>query len=874
MRKISLILCFAFVFLLLTPPANIAKATDITPVNFSVASEFLKSVDIPDPAAAKADGQFITRAEALEVFVALLGYHGNSESEVPFTDIKGEITGAAKYALDLKMISASDTFRPNDPITYDEAFKMCVTALGYDYLAKLYGGWNAGYIRMAAETNLSVGLPTEEINITPSAFYLLVENLLTAEMLEVEGVVGDELSYRRYTTVINEYFDMKIIEGIITANEYTGLYDTETKLDEGLLAIDGYRYTYKGNVNAIGRRVKAFVYTDKDEIALAVPFDNVAKTVDFLALNSVSGSSVEYEHGGKTAKLRLESIPAVIYNGKADDSAKIENYIGKNGYFNFIDNDADGTFEVCEINEKTTIVVSGINIANEYIIDKNGERKVDLSHDETHYEIYDGTGEITLSDIKTGSLLSCYISAQADPADSIYCIINVENGSLTGKVTGFSTTGNKIVIDDVEYPYSTYFATHYLTRIKPGNELTFMLSSNGTVEASSEPDYDQIYFGYYMDIAKSTGLDVSLKVKLFTTSNKVEVLPLADKITFDGTVHSKIDDISNKFYNADGSKKLSMQVVRYKVNSDNELTLIDTVSDTKGNLTGTEDVENNLKLYQFPTGAPSLHSTIWYSKTSGMVHPYFAVTANTTIMVVDKSANVDDEDRCVIRDKAWLSLTGNNQFPNANCEAFNIDKYGVAEAMVLYRTTDEVVSDESDGGILYSISKAIDPDGNEAYKLVIYSNTEYKDYYAEEKFVYSDGSGDFLVNKGDYVRFAYDSANYITVIQTDYDMQNDTVNFAFSNQMYLNYYYGKAYSCGNGYFTIMPENMTGITPDPDGLKYSFPVPSEVMIYDKAAGEIIYGSMDDVETYMQVGDSATKLLVVTNDMVVRSVVVYR
>ncbi|MBQ4527861.1 MAG: hypothetical protein II998_07295 [Clostridia bacterium] len=872
MRKISLLLCFSIVLsLVMSCPVTFADDS-YTQADVSIGAEFLEAMNINDPAKDKADDGVITRAEAVEVITKLFGYSASSEEAVPFTDVKGTLTGALKYALDLKMISESESFRPDDAITYNEAFKMCVVALGYDYLAKTYGGWPSGYVRMAGEAKLSDGLPTHEVTISKDAFYLFVENLLTAEMLEMDGVVDSEISYRKYTTVLETYFNLYEIEGVVTATCHTGLYAAEDALDEAEIAIDDAIYRFEGKSNYIGKHVKAYAYKDKDELAVVVPYDNRIKTVAFSDLTEVEGNTVYYDVDNKENRLRVEDVPAVIYNGKSDGKAKISDFSGKNGHFVFTDNDGDNTYEVCEANEYRTVVVSGVNAVEGYINDKNTEKRVDLSGDDCVYFVYDNGVEKTLGDITENSLLSVYESS-----DKLLVTVVIENATVNGTVTGFKVGTDAIEINDVSYPYSEYFKKNYLPKIKSGSEITVNLSSDGIVHSSSEPERDKILFGYYLNAKQGSGLDSTIKVKFVDNKGAIVITDVNDKLTCNGTVYTKPDDILSVFFDSQGNKKLDEQLFRYKLTSDGLLTLIDTVCDEEGYIDSSSDkFEDNLKKYKYPERSEDLvHDGIWIESTTGIVHPWYAIKNDTYIIQVNPNTDIAEDKRFAVRDLNWLKST--KQFIRNKATVYNVDEYLGTGALVLSTAADDTVNDESPLGIVHSVTKALDTEMNECYKIVVFSRNSYNDIYVYDEDLINkyvmDEQGNMLISAGDCIRYEKDNLGYLTALAVDYDFSEGKLLHKNTNQMYLCYYYGGVYSIGNGIMTMVRAKDDG-TLDIDHQKYAFQIPSTVMIYDSESGEITNGSVHDLESYLQTGDECTRVMVITEEFDMQMCVVYR
>ena len=873
MKKISYILCLTLVFSILT----------ITPVSYAVnlneevaqciSAEFFKAMNIADPVKDKPSGHKVTRAEALTAFVALFGYHTSGEAEVPFTDVKGKLTGVLHYALNLKMISESDTFRPDDAITYDEAFKMCTVALGYDYLAKLYGGWPAGYLKMARECELSDGLDTSEITISKMSFYLFIENLLTAEMLEVEGVVGNDISYRKHTTVLKTYFDLEEIEGIVTANAYTGLYSLNEAAGDDSVLIDNVRYSYKGSSNYIGQNVKAYVNIDKSEIKVMIAANNKIISVAFADVISTNNGQIHYYNGDKETQIRIESAPVFVYNGKSLNTGKVSDYLGKQGNFTFVDNDGDNVFEVCEANEYRTVVVSGVNAVGGYINDINGEKRVDISDEECKYFVYENGEEKTISDIGTNALLSVYESK-----DKLLCNIVIENQSVTGIITGFTQGSDEILIDDIPYSYGLYFKKYFLSKVKHGQELTMYLSSDKSIQLCTNLVKDEIFFGYFLDVAQGVGLDASIKVKFVAHDGTITICDVDKKLAYNGVDYSTQTAVRGVFFDALGNEKLSEQLIRYKLNTDGNLILIDTIASEKGYINNNDDNQkDNLKEFAYPTSDKSLvPDTIWMSATSGVVLPWYAVTNDTFIIQVNPDTSVNEANRFAVRDLAWLK--SNNNWKRTNCKVYNVDEYLSAGALVFNTAASDTVNDESKSGIVYSVTKALDEEGMEAYKIVIFTNDYYTDYFIsdEEKAqtLLLDGDGKLKIGSGDLVRFSASSQGQISALALDYDCDKKTLLRNNSNAFYLCYFYGAIHSVNNGKMTMIRSVSDGSNLDMEFHKYVFRVPSKVYIFDSKTGDIRMGSADEITTYLQSGDTCDRVLVKSYDLNVVSCTIYR
>ena len=120
----------------------------------------------------------ITRAEFATVVTRMLGLEsvakGASAAGV-FTDMTvggGEhwASGYIKIAYDQGIIlgMGDGTFAPDNPVTYEQAIKMMVCALGYEAAATELGGWPEGYVAQADVLNMTKGILVEKTSTAAS----------------------------------------------------------------------------------------------------------------------------------------------------------------------------------------------------------------------------------------------------------------------------------------------------------------------------------------------------------------------------------------------------------------------------------------------------------------------------------------------------------------------------------------------------------------------------------------------------------------------------------------------------------------------------------------------------------------------------------
>lgn len=111
---------------------------------------------------------YVTRAEMAKMLVLMLGLTP-SDAVVNFSDVPSEhwahrfISRAAAFGIVNGM--GDGTFLPDEHITYQQAIKMIVCALGYGVVAERNGGYPHGY----TITGVNLGLAPDEASVAEVA---------------------------------------------------------------------------------------------------------------------------------------------------------------------------------------------------------------------------------------------------------------------------------------------------------------------------------------------------------------------------------------------------------------------------------------------------------------------------------------------------------------------------------------------------------------------------------------------------------------------------------------------------------------------------------------------------------------------------------
>lgn len=188
--------------------------------------------------------QNVTRAEMAKILCAMMSKNSSfGQAESGFADVTAAhwASGYVKYAKGLGYINGYDatTFGPEDNVTYEQAIKLIVAALGRTYEADENGGYPAGYMMVAADNKI-----TDKVAITDatapakrSDIAILVFNALTVKMMKRTGF-GTEAKYEIVSdTLLKTKLGVDKYEG----KQVTATYVEDTNLEVGEIEIDNVK---------------------------------------------------------------------------------------------------------------------------------------------------------------------------------------------------------------------------------------------------------------------------------------------------------------------------------------------------------------------------------------------------------------------------------------------------------------------------------------------------------------------------------------------------------------------------------------------------------------------------------------------------------
>ena len=798
------------------------------------------------------------------------------DETVYFTDVDvpSQLNTAIRYALNANIISKSAEFEPNRPVTYSEAYKMFVTALGYGEDASLKGGYPIGYMAMAASTHLTKGITNSQNQpVTGYDFYILMKNFLeaTVKVIDSVGVQDGEttLSYVKEGTIITNVYGWKKVEGVINGDKNTYLYDPDCVAEDILIGTTEYRCNIPYTLGTYVLGYSKEVVGKEEVVYLETSADNKIDVINPSDIEKISATQIEVlGDKNRTITYKLENLYALIYNGKAYNTQLSDSIKVKTGNITLIDNNRNGKYDVCVINEGGVMIVDSVNEYNESIYDSKSTNLIDYSKAENIVVYKDGVASV-VGMLKKGDAIEYYVSQ-----DKKYIEIHVLNDRFEGTLT--SKGADTLFIDEKEYNYSDYLKNYDLSTLRLGVNYFFILTRQGDIACLSSQSGTGATLAWAVGLAQGSGLSKSdVKIKLFNVNNELVIYNVADKV--------RINDESqkltaNEFY--DAFIGLGEFPLRYKLNSDGELSSIYVESDTNlGAFNPNTDSTDGLKRYNF-TDYDSTEKHANIRRHSGLVYPHFMIDSSTQIITVtDKDSVATEEERFAVGDmNMW---TDNTSIILSNVRAYNVNEAGYAPILVCIFGAGAVsaLDDEtSPHGIVESITRAVDKKGNVAYKINLCgASNEYRSLFIPDDSTVARKlfeNGKCVLNFGDIIIYTADNNQEMKDFRIDFVNSSRELKFSHNNRLYwINYYYGTAHAYEGKALSV--DAIAASSVNESASKFTFYCSKEyVWLVDSKTQKITAVSPETIITKQHDPINADKVFVKASYMDTKEIIIYR
>lgn len=767
---IKRLLCCILAVSILTSIGCVAYAdTDLTEdLNFKY--KLLQELDIlPD----NEYGDFgILRNLSKESFLAFVC---NICGDYNFTEREEDTKAAVAMAENMGIIDKNqdDLYKP---ISYDEAMTILVRFLSYDVHARENGGFPHGYTSVAASIGLADHLSVcSGQNLKEHDVIRLLYNAINAPYAQIEYFTSGGPVYKNKSnkTVLHELRGIYKIEGVIEAAGGLFLRNDETA-DEGKMLIDGYSYLAgKDFSDALGMNVIAYVKEDKSNentVLVAIPYGN-EETVVYS--ENIAGPTADFravKYYGANDKLKLaniDSTAAVVYNGRPLGTYTDGAFMPRDGSIRFINNNAASGYDVVFITSYKTIVADNISKLNEsvssiYTYDADNSILSLKEKDNDIIKITDENGEVGIGDIKTGDIIKI-----AESNDDERRVVKgyISRNKISGKVLSvYNGDDVTLDIDGSTYVLSKAYEDALLNKdakaleIKTGKTYKFYLDCDDKIAYAQESGVSEksaILFA-----ASVVGVfEPTCTVRVYTEDGEWKELVLAETVTY----NNKRTDAKSVTDSLDYSRNGKLSVIRYRINSNGEISAIDTPII----FADIDDANKNAKDDEF-NAVENLTDN--YRPNNSSFDSEIFISDNAVIWFVDTDKQ-DDEKSYSLGSKTILQ---NDEVCSFN--AYNIDEGMFSNLIIVMRSASTITSSiqQAELFVIDDVMQSINSKKEIAYSISGKMGPyEQFSYYCDESIAQG-------LKKGDVISVHTDSNGVIDKIKQYFVYGNNNVENMYS----------------------------------------------------------------------------------------------
>lgn len=753
------------------------------------------------------DGTFgpdklVTRAEITKMIVDALAERSSAEASTEstkFADVsadhwaKGYIN---QGVADGFIAGMSDTeFDPDANVTYVQAQKMLVSAIGYETYAQGQGGWPIGYKTYAASLDITKGISgiKDSTELTRAQVAQMIDNAMDAPLCVIASwktewngsktpnlEVRDGKEGRAYETLFTEKHDAYKVYGRVTETSKTGSVDTdkvtfqvekadnfddeEVKADSpvsedmyiGDSKADNYLRTYS----------QALIQKNDDDeftilsIAAAAANKSVTVASEDFDENKSTDEALYFFPAGTTkgsTKYQLDTTNGVtIYINGVESSksiAELRDYLDNNETASVTLQKETETGSTSTSAKYNTIMVSSyVTAIVDEVIDKTNETSVNfdtyssgiqakmtVNKDDDNYTYsfkLDGK-DIEAKDLQQNDVLNIAYDTTGSFKDSSFYDVIVTRNVVDGvKCTSINDSKGEYTIGGTKYKAAEGMDID----VETSTEYSLYLDHFGRIAKADENSVSKNY-GVLKNIYKKAGGDY-----------------MAQIITKKGTEEEyKVDSDNVKAYKS------------YLVKSDADGAVYDS--------TNKKTDAYPKQVVEYSVSSSSNKITI---KNGGVIAP---TTADAEYKESgNKIGSVKMADSTVILDLSEVDTKDTYSVVSSLNDGSNYVAYGYDKSksdntyrfVIITEGTSSVFNSETQLAI-FNGSEVVDNDGDKtAYNLVV--NGEEKQFILDDDVVITGNKGETVADnafdEGDVLVYATNSEGYISRIYSVFAAQN------------------------------------------------------------------------------------------------------
>ena len=512
---------------------------------------------------------------------------------------------------DCGIISLSDTklFEPDRPIKYSEACKMLLCAMGYGDYAETVGTPMYNWITVASEADIAISVANQDA-ITAAEAVELIFNAMSKPVM-VKNYDGKTMSIDNNTNLFAQYHDVYFSSGVVEAT-YGSYLERYQMPMEGKVVINGTEFLSHLDLrHLLGVQVEYVYRWDDDYDEGTIFYAQIRDEDDMLTISSdlledydESTNTFYYlqsKDANKTKRQSIDKNLQIIYNGVPYNGTVTSSISGfldgtRRGSITLTDSDRNGNFDILIVKNYEIFPQGTIDTINENIY--GGFEKTAINYsDFDMVKLFDSKGEERELLDYSDAVLNI---AQSENGEVLEIVISEETAEITIK----SLQADENEFEDQNgqsYSVDKRVMEQYASTLMSYKSVKVYFDMFGyivRIEAGATDDYLVGYLIQGKSYEWDHG-DTEVQFKIYTRDRKIEKYNFAEKIKIDGISYKMNKDSEAALnslpkassYDEEGviRYKISPQVIRYKLNDDKQITVIDTT-----NVSVNEDKNNSL----------------------------------------------------------------------------------------------------------------------------------------------------------------------------------------------------------------------------------------------------------------------------------------
>lgn len=855
----------------------------------------------------------VTRAEFLEMILKASGaaLDGGTSGQV-FSDVPKDHTyykevGTA-YALGIIKGNGEGRFNPDDPIIYEQAMVMIINALGYAVPAQSKGGYPVGYLTVGGAYGITDGVKCIAGEILRyGTASRLIANALNAPVVtelgfdtagNVIGTIDEQVTFSK------EKLKVEKREGIVNGTNVTML-TRSSGLDEGIVEIDGIKYKSgkSGVEDLLGYNVEFYVdISDNSNDVQPILFatkdkktqELIISSEDILSDRGLSVTELPYKNDkGRKEIAKISPYADLILNGVSIGGFTPDDLNPEYGEVELIDNNHDEKYDVVKVWDYETIIVGSVSSLTQTVYDKyNGMLSAKFDNDGTAF-IYEEGKRAEFSSIGELDVLSVAVSR---PGSNPHITAYISRESVDGTLNQISDDG--VCIDDIFYEVVPAVKS-YIISLGLGTEGSFFLDKFNRIAGFDKDSAlsSKATYGYIINSATEGTLRKTVQIEMLTPNNKIEVLNCAKKVTLDGTpitVNGEnllsalrdgrvefIGTIEDVDYNVGSIAKDTAQLVRYSLNSDGEIKMIDTIMNNGGS-----DEDDILRWDAGKTTPTTSRKYLRPARMIGNETAEIALNEDTVCFKIPAVGYEDDEEQYM---SGSVGPDGNGAhdilYPSKDYSVpiwgFNLDAVKVAGAVIVVSDGASTMT-ETDSllALVNKIKVVKNEDDMETYKLTLVKGGKLTDYTCTDASLLDpEKLGGKTLAVGDVIYCKINAEKEIVHVQeiaVDMDQEN------YANKGYLAYestFYPKLKLVYGYIEEKIGKNAIMVPGNPeDSTSVRFPCLIEnaasVAVYNKTTKEVEFTTVGELGACIYKNGSRDKVIMISATSTVTDLYIIR